>query len=174
MVKVPEHLYNRGEVYNLCISRGTLSEEERFKINEHIIQTIVMLDAMPFPKHMQRVPEYAGTHHETLTGSGYPRKLDGSDLSIPARIMAIADIFEALTAADRPYKKAKTLSESVKVLSFFKKDGHIDPVLFDLFLTSGVYRKYGERFLHPSQLDEVDISLYLTPALSKPELMTSA
>ena len=173
-VKVPEHLYNRGEVYNLCISRGTLSEEERFKINEHIIQTIVMLDAMPFPNHMQRVPEYAGTHHETLTGSGYPRKLDGSDLSIPARIMAIADIFEALTAADRPYKKAKTLSESVKVLSFFKKDGHIDPVLFDLFLTSGVYRKYGERFLHPSQLDEVDISLYLTPAPSKPELMTSA
>jgi HD-GYP domain-containing protein (c-di-GMP phosphodiesterase class II) len=162
-VKVPEHLYNRGEVYNLCISRGTLTEEERFKINEHIIQTIVMLDAMPFPKHMQRVPEYAGTHHETLTGSGYPRKLDGSELSIPARIMAIADIFEALTAADRPYKKAKTLSESVKVLSFFKKDGHIDPVLFDLFLTSGVYRTYGERFLHPSQMDEVDILPYLTP-----------
>ncbi len=162
-VKVPEHLYNRGEVYNLCISRGTLSEEERFKINEHIIQTIVMLDAMPFPKHMQRVPEYAGTHHETLTGSGYPRKLDASELSIPARIMAIADIFEALTAADRPYKKAKTLSESVKVLSFFKKDGHIDPVLFDLFLTSGVYRQYGERFLHASQIDEVDITPYLTP-----------
>ncbi|MFZ4289658.1 HD domain-containing phosphohydrolase [Variovorax sp. HJSM1_2] len=162
-VKVPEQLYNRGEIYNLCISRGTLTEEERFKINEHIIQTIVMLDAMPFPKHMQRVPEYAGTHHETLTGSGYPRKLDGSQLSIPARIMAIADIFEALTAADRPYKKAKTLSESVKVLSFFKKDGHIDPVLFDLFLTSGVYRRYGERFLHPSQMDEVDITPYLTP-----------
>jgi HD-GYP domain-containing protein (c-di-GMP phosphodiesterase class II) len=160
-VKVPEHLYNAGEVYNLCIARGTLTEEERFKINEHIIQTIVMLDNMPFPKHLRRVPEYAGTHHETLTGSGYPRKLTAAELSVPSRIMAIADIFEALTASDRPYKKAKTLSESIKILSFFKKDGHIDPVLFDLFLSSGVYRRYAERFLLPEQIDEVDIAAYL-------------
>lgn len=125
------------------------------------MQTIAMLERLPFPKHLKRVPEYAGTHHETLTGSGYPRALASDRLSIPARIMAIADIFEALTASDRPYKKAKTLSESVKILSFFKKDGHIDADLFDLFLTSGCYRRYAERFLQSHQIDEVDISAYV-------------
>ncbi|PKN19717.1 MAG: diguanylate cyclase [Deltaproteobacteria bacterium HGW-Deltaproteobacteria-6] len=160
-MKVPEHLYNFGEVQNLCVEKGTLTEEERFKINEHVIQTIVMLEALPFPKELSRVPEYAGSHHETLTGSGYPLGLTKDDLSIPARIMAIADIFEALTASDRPYKKAKTLSESVKILSFFKKDKHIDPDLFDLFLTSGVYLRYASRYLRPEQIDHVDISKYL-------------
>ncbi|WP_050750757.1 HD domain-containing phosphohydrolase [Paramagnetospirillum magneticum] len=159
--KIPENLYNFGEVYNLSVGRGTLSEEERFKINEHIIQTIIMLKQMPFPKHLSRVVEYAGAHHETLVGTGYPRKLAAEDLSIPARITAIADIFEALTASDRPYKKPKTLSECVKILSFFKKDKHVDPDLFDLFLTSGVYRRYAERFLKPEQIDEVDISAYV-------------
>ncbi|MBR9971033.1 GAF domain-containing protein [Magnetospirillum sp. J10] len=161
-VNIPENLYNFGEVYNLSVSRGTLSEEERFKINEHIMQTIAMLERLPFPKHMQRVPEYAGTHHETMIGTGYPRKLDASQLSVPSRIMAIADIFEALTASDRPYKKAKTLSESIKILSFFKKDKHIDGDLFDLFLTSGVYKEYAERFLLPEQIDEVAVEQYLT------------
>ena len=161
-VKVPENLYNFGELYNLSIARGTLTEEERFKINDHIIQTIVMLDGLPLPKHLKRVPEYAGTHHETLIGNGYPRKLTLDQLSVPSRIMAIADIFEALTASDRPYKKAKSLSESVKILSFFKKDQHVDPDLFDLFLTSGVYKRYGERYLQPEQLDEVDITRYLS------------
>jgi len=160
-VQVPENLYNFGEILNLCVARGTLSEEERYKINEHIIQTVAMLDALPFPRELRRVPEYAGTHHETLTGSGYPRKLTKDDLSVPARIMAIADIFEALTASDRPYKKAKTLSESVKILSFFKKDKHIDPELFDLFLSSGVYLRYAERYLKPEQIDSVDVSMYL-------------
>lgn len=160
-LKIPEHLYNHGEIYNLSIGRGTLTEEERFKINEHIIQTIVMLERMPLPPNLKRVPEYAGTHHETLTGTGYPRRLTADALSVPARIMAIADIFEALTASDRPYKKAKTLSESIKILSHFKKDRHIDPVLFDLFLTSGVYREYAQRFLLPEQIDEVDITPYL-------------
>ncbi len=160
-LKVPEHLYHHGEVYNLSVGRGTLTEEERFKINEHIIQTIVMLQRMPLPPNLQRVPEYAGTHHETLTGTGYPRRLQAEQLSVPSRIMAIADIFEALTASDRPYKKAKTLSESIKILSHFKKDRHIDPVLFDLFLTSGVYQEYARRFLRPEQIDEVDITPYL-------------
>ncbi len=161
-VKVPQHLYNYGEVYNLSIGRGTLSEEERFKINEHIIQTIVMLEAMPYPKELRRVPEYAGTHHETLVGTGYPRRLTKEQLSVPARITAIADIFEALTASDRPYKKAKSLSESVKILYFFKKDNHIDPDLFDLFLRSGVYLRYAERYLKPEQIDAVDIAKYLS------------
>lgn len=162
-VKVPRHLYNFGEVYNLSISRGTLSEEERFKINEHIIQTIVMLSQLPLPKHLRRVPEYAGTHHETLIGTGYPRRLTAEQLSVPSRIMAIADIFEALTASDRPYKQTKTLSESIKILWFFKKDKHIDADLFDLFLSSGLYLRYAERFMLPSQIDVVDISAYLGP-----------
>ena len=162
-VRVPTHLYNYGEVYNLAVSRGTLTEEERFKINEHVMQSLMMLEQLPLPKNLQRVPAYAGTHHETLLGTGYPRGLDASQLSVPMRIMAIVDIFEALTASDRPYKKAKTLSESVKILSFFKKDGHIDPDLFDLFLSSGVYLRYAEKFLRPEQIDTVDVARYLGP-----------
>jgi HD-GYP domain-containing protein (c-di-GMP phosphodiesterase class II) len=161
-VKVPESLYNYGEIYNLSIGRGTLTEEERFKINEHVMQSLIMLEQLPLPKNLKRVPEYAGTHHETLTGTGYPRRLTESELTVPMRIMAIADVFEALTASDRPYKKAKTLSESVKILSFMKKDKHVDPVLFELFLTSGVYKKYAEKYLKPEQIDEVDVSHYVT------------
>ena len=158
---VPENAFNYGELHNLAVSRGTLTDEERFKINDHIVQTIVMLEGLPFPPHLARVAEYAGTHHETLKGDGYPRKLDASQLSVPARIMAIADIFEALTAADRPYKKAKTLSESVKILAGFRDRGHIDPDLFALFLTSGAHRTYAERFLKPEQLDDFDITPFL-------------
>jgi len=158
---VPEHLYNYGEVYNLCIEKGTLTDEERYKINEHVIMSIKMLENIPFPKELSRVSEYAGTHHETLIGTGYPRKLTKEDLSIPARITAIADIFEALTASDRPYKKAKTLSTSIKIMSFMVKDQHIDADLFKLFLSSGVYKTYAEEFLAAEQIDEVDISEYL-------------
>ena len=161
-VDVPEHKYNLGEVYNLSIARGTLTEEERFKINDHIVQTIVMLENLPFPKHLERVPEIAGGHHEKMDGTGYPKKIMGSEMSIPARIMAIADVFEALTAADRPYKKAKTLSESIKIMGFMVKDQHLDPELFQLFLSSGVYKEYAERFLEPSQIDEVDVGQYLS------------
>ena len=160
-LNVPEHKYNQGEVYNLCIGRGTLTAEERFKINDHMVQTIVMLEQLPFPKHLRRVPEYAGGHHETMIGTGYPRRLTKADMSIPARAMAIADIFEALTASDRPYKKAKTLSESVRIMSFMKKDQHIDPDLFALFLKAGVFTEYAERFLDPEQIDDVDIDQYL-------------
>ena len=158
---VPADLFNYGELYNLSVSRGTLTTEERFKINEHIVQTIVMLESLPFPPGLSRVPEYAGTHHETLKGDGYPRRLPADQLSVPARIMAIADVFEALTAADRPYKKAKSLSQSVDILAGFRDRGHIDPDLFDLFLRSGVYRRYAERFLKPEQIDAVEIERYL-------------
>jgi len=163
-IPIPKHLYNNGEVYNLSISRGTLNDEERFKVNEHAIQTILMLDRLKFPKTLRRVPEYAGTHHETLIGSGYPRKLDAQQLSVPARIMVIADIFEALTAADRPYKKPKTLSEAVQILSFFVKDQHIDGDLFRLFLSSGAYLRYAEKYLKPEQRDQVDVAKYLGAA----------
>ena len=160
-LNIPEHKYNFGEIYNLCIARGTLTEEERFKINDHIVQTIIMLEQLPFPKHLKRVPEYAGGHHEKMDGTGYPRKLTEREMSVPARIMAIADIFEALTAADRPYKDPKKLSDSVKIMSFMKKDAHIDGELFKLFLTSGVYKEYADRFLEPYQIDDVDIAKYL-------------
>lgn len=159
-ISVPEHLYNHGELYNLSISKGTLTDEERFKINEHIIQTIVMLENLPLPSNLKRVPEYAGTHHETLLGTGYPRKLDKSQLSIPARIMAIADIFEALTASDRPYKQAKTLSESIEILARLRDKGHIDADLFALFLQSGLPTRYAERHLHPDQIDAIDIERF--------------
>ena len=161
-VDVPEHKYNLGEVYNLSIGRGTLTDEERFKINDHIVQTIVMLENLPFPKHLERVPEIAGGHHEKMDGTGYPKKIMGGEMSIPARIMAIADVFEALTAADRPYKKPKTLSESIKIMGFMVKDQHLDPDLFQLFLSSGVYKDYADRFLEPSQIDEVDVGQYLS------------
>ncbi len=164
-VDVPEHKYNLGEVYNLSIARGTLTDEERFKINDHIVQTIVMLENLPFPPHLARVPEIAGGHHEKMDGTGYPKKLKGDEMSIPARIMAIADVFEALTAADRPYKPPKTLSESIRIMGFMVKDQHLDPELFRLFLESGVYRQYADRFLQPDQIDDVDISDYL-PASS--------
>ncbi|MCP5371095.1 MAG: GAF domain-containing protein [Hyphomicrobiales bacterium] len=158
---VPEYDANLGELYNLCIPRGTLTNEERFKINDHIVQTIVMLEQLPFPRTMRRVPEYAGGHHEKMDGTGYPRRLSGEQMSLPARIMAVADIFEALTAADRPYKPAKKLSESIRIMSFMAKDAHIDRDLFELFLTSGVYRDYAEAHLLPEQIDEVDVAQYV-------------
>jgi len=158
---VPEYKFNRGEIYNLSISRGTLSTEERFKINDHMIQTIIMLDKLPYPKHLRDVPIIAGCHHETMDGKGYPKRLSRDQMPLTARMMAIADIFEALTASDRPYKKAKTLSEAIRILSFMRNDRHIDPDLFDLFLTSGIWLEYAHRFLQPEQIDEVDISQYL-------------
>ena len=161
-VTMPENLYNRGEVYNLSVRSGTLTPEERFKISEHIMQTIAMLDKLPFPSQLARVPEYAGTHHETMAGTGYPRRLGASELSLPARIMAVADIFEALTASDRPYKEAKPLSEAIAILHSFKIRQHIDPEVFDLFLSSGVYLEYAKKFLKPEQIDEVDIPRYLS------------
>ncbi len=160
-MEVPERLYNRGELYNLSVSRGTLSEEERYKINEHIVQTLIMLSQLPFPKHLRQVPEIAGGHHEKMDGTGYPKRLLRDEMSVQARMMAIADIFEALTAVDRPYKKGKTLSEAIRIMSLMQKDAHIDPDLFALFLRSGVYLDYAERFMRPEQIDEVDIERYL-------------
>ncbi len=160
-MEIPEHLYNLGEVYNLCISRGTLTPEDRYIINEHIITTIQMLETLPYPENMTRIPEYAGAHHETLIGTGYPRKLTAREMSIPARIMAVADVFEALTASDRPYKKAKKLSEAIRILSRMVKDRHLDKDLFRLFLESGVYLEYARKFCAPSQIDEVDVAAYL-------------
>ncbi len=150
---VPEKLYNRGEIHNLCIRRGTLTDEDRYKINEHIVHTIKMLEQLDFPKHMKQVPEMAGGHHERMDGTGYPKKLKGEEMSLVARMIAIADVFEALTAADRPYKPGKKLSDSLRIMRYMATDGHIDPLLFDFFLTSGVAQAYANRFLSAEQVD---------------------
>jgi HD-GYP domain-containing protein (c-di-GMP phosphodiesterase class II) len=162
-MEVPVHLYNQGELYNLSIARGTLTDEDRFKINEHMISTIRMLESLPFPDELKNVPRYASTHHETMKGSGYPRRLPGEALSIPERILAIADIFEALTAVDRPYKKAKPVSEAIDILHKMADDNHIDRDCFELFLKERVYMEYAAQYLAIEQIDEVDISRYIDP-----------
>lgn len=145
-----------NEIENLTIARGTLTASERETINHHIVATINMLEALPWPKHLKNVPEYAGGHHERMDGKGYPRGLKREQMSVPSRIMGIADIFEALTAKDRPYKRGKTLSESLQILGRFKEDGHIDPDLFDVFVRKKVYLQYAEQFLDVQQIDNVE------------------
>jgi HD-GYP domain-containing protein (c-di-GMP phosphodiesterase class II) len=147
-----------NEVANLTIKFGTLTDEERKIINNHIVVTIRMLESLPWPKHLQNVPEYAGGHHERMDGKGYPRGLTRDQMSVQARIMAIADIFEALTAADRPYKKGKTLSESLKILGNFRMNGHIDPELFDIFIRDKIYLSFAHKNMAANQIDEVDES----------------
>lgn len=146
------------ELENLNIRAGTLTQKERETINYHIVATIKMLEQLPWPKHLKNVPEYAGGHHERMDGKGYPKGLIREQMSVQARVMGIADIFEALTARDRPYKRGKTLSESLEILGNFKLNGHIDPDLFDVFVRQKVYLKYAEQFLDPEQIDEVDES----------------
>jgi len=146
------------EVENLTIPSGTLTASEREIINHHIDVTIKMLESLPWPKHLKNVAEYAGGHHERMDGKGYPRGLTREQMSVQARVMGIADIFEALTAKDRPYKKGKTLTESLTILGKFKLGGHIDPDLFDIFIREKVYLDYAQQFLSPEQIDDVDLS----------------
>ena len=152
----PIQLLSNDEIYNLTIAKGTLLPEERQVINNHIVATIKMLESLPFPKHLRHVPEYAGGHHEKMDGTGYPRGLKGEQMSIQARIMAVADIFEALTAKDRPYKDGKKLSESLRILGFMKQDAHIDPDIFQLFVDEKIYLQYADHYLDPAQIDDVD------------------
>ena len=170
-VDLPEHLYNRGELHNLGVERGTLTAEERYKINDHMAQTIRMLAQLPFPRHLRAVPEIAGGHHEKMDGTGYPRRLKREQLSVSARMVAVADVFEALTATDRPYKKGKTLSESLQIMAVMCEKQHIDADVFGLFLRSGVYLAYAQRYMQPAQIDGVDINHYLSvrgPGLTLP------
>jgi hypothetical protein len=161
---VSRTLLTDDEVMNLSIQRGTLNDNEREIVNSHITVTIKMLEALPFPKHLQNVPEFAGGHHEKMDGTGYPRGLRREELSVQARIMAIADIFEALTATDRPYKKAKKLSECLKIMGLMSEDDHIDPDIFEIFIKQQVYMDYAEEFLDPALVDEIDETLI--PGLS--------
>lgn len=146
------------EIENLTIRAGTLTAAEREIINHHIVVTIKMLEALPWPQHLKNVPEYAAGHHERMDGKGYPRGLKREQMSVQARIMGIADIFEALTAKDRPYKKGKTLTESLTILGRFKLGGHIDPDLFDIFISDKIYLAYAHEFLSADQIDDVDLS----------------
>jgi HD-GYP domain-containing protein (c-di-GMP phosphodiesterase class II) len=152
------HFLSEDELKNLTIRAGTLTGDERQVINHHIVATIKMLEALPWPRHLKNVPEYAGGHHERMDGKGYPKGLTREQMSVQARVMGIADIFEALTAKDRPYKKGKTLSESLEILGRMRLNGHVDPDLFDVFVRKKVYRKYAELFLDKEQIDEVDES----------------
>ena len=154
----PERFLSKDEEDNLNIAYGTLNPGEREIINHHIVATIKMLEALPWPRHLTNVPEYAGGHHERMDGKGYPRGLTREQMSVQARVMGIADIFEALTAKDRPYKKGKTLSESLGILGRMKEGGHVDPDLFDIFVREKVYLRYAREFLDPEQIDDVDES----------------
>ncbi|MYM59250.1 transporter substrate-binding domain-containing protein [Vibrio sp. OCN044] len=152
-MQAPEYLSDHGEIYNLSIQRGTLTKEDRYRINEHMVSGIKMLESLPFPDDLKQVPRLATTHHETLAGKGYPRQIDGSELSVKERILAIADIFEALTAADRPYKKAFTLSKAIAIMEEMVTNKHIDGDLFTLFIEQNLHISYAERFLDRSQID---------------------
>lgn len=155
-VTPPQALYNRGELYNLSIRRGTLTEEERYKINDHITRTIIMLEELPLPRHLRGVPEIAGAHHETMDGQGYPRGLRREKMSWSARMMAVADIFEALTAWDRPYKESKTLRETLDIMDGFKQRNHIDPDVYELFIRASIPQCYAGKYLKPEQNDLPD------------------
>ncbi len=161
---LPDHLidgFNRGELHNLKIHHGTITKEERAKINDHINVTIDMLKALPFPKELSNVVEYAGCHHEWVNGKGYPNHLTGSQMSVPAKIMAIADVFEALTARDRPYKEPKKLSEVLRIMQEMKNIGHLDPDLYRVFITHKVYLDYAEQYIEKEQIDEINPEEYL-------------
>jgi HD-GYP domain-containing protein (c-di-GMP phosphodiesterase class II) len=144
------------EMENLTIRAGTLTAAERETINHHIVATIKMLEELPWPRHLKRVPEYAGGHHERMDGRGYPKGLTREQMSVQARLMGIADIFEALTASDRPYKKGMKLSQAMAIMHKLRCSNHIDPDLFDVFVKERIYLRYAEQFLDPSQIDEVN------------------
>ena len=163
-MRVPRYKFNRGELHNLSVRHGTLTEEDRYIINHHIVQTIIMLERLPFPAHLRDVPNMAGSHHERMDGNGYPRRLTAAQMSLPARMMAIADIFEALTAVDRPYKRGKTLSEALGLMATMCRNRHIDPDLFELFVRSDIPWRYAQRYLRKEQIDEVDIGAVLQRA----------
>ena len=151
-------LLNDDEVENLSIRRGTLTAGEHDVMKRHMDVTKNILDALPFPKHLSKVSEYALGHHEKLDGTGYPRGLTKEQMSIPARLMAITDIFEALSAVDRPYKKAKPVSECLFILGTMVEKNHLDPDIFAVFIESGVYKNYISEYANPEQLDDVDLN----------------
>ena len=166
-MRLPAPAQHQGELHNLSVRRGTLTDEDRFKINDHIVQTFTMLKGLPWPAGLEGVPHMAATHHERLDGQGYPRRLGAEALTLEDRVMALADVFEALTAADRPYKPAKSLTESLRIMAFMARDQHLDPELFRYFLRSRLWAQFGHDYLQPAQRDEVNldaIEALITPS----------
>jgi len=155
---LPLYKQNMGELHNLSVRRGTLTEEDRFRINEHIVQTYTMLKTLPWPQALSRVPELAATHHERLDGQGYPRRLKADQLGLPERVMALADVFEALTAADRPYKTPKPLSETLAIMARMCRERHLDTELFRYFLRSQLWQQLAHTYLQAAQIDQVDLA----------------
>ena len=163
-MQLPHYQRNTGEIYNLSIRRGTLTSEDRFAINNHIVQTLIMLTKLPWPKHLQRIPDLATNHHERMDGQGYPRRLQAAQMSVEERVLALADVFEALTAADRPYKSAKTISESLMIMAKMCQENHLDRTLFIYFVQSRLWLDYAQQFIPPHQIDEVDIDAVVRTA----------
>ncbi len=155
---VQQPVLSIDEVNNLQVRRGTLTQAEREVMKHHMVITMDILETLPFPKHLQNVTEYALGHHETMDGKGYPRGLTKEQMSVPARLMALADIFEALSAADRPYKKAKPVSECLRIMGQMVENNHLDPDIFAIFIESKVYESYIEEFASQEQLDQIDLS----------------
>jgi response regulator RpfG family c-di-GMP phosphodiesterase len=149
-----EYYLSDDEVHNLCIRKGSLTDAERNIINNHAKMTQEILEQLPFPNRLTNVPVFAGGHHEKLDGTGYPNGLSAEDLPLQARILAIADVFEALTAKDRPYKKPMNLTQAVRIMGFMKKDKHIDPDIYDLFIEKRIYYDYAIKEMNPEQIDE--------------------
>ncbi len=156
---IKQNILTQNEIDNLCIAKGTLTNDERHIINNHARLSYEILNSLPFPKRLQRVPEIASGHHEKINGQGYPLGLKGDEITFEARILAIADIFEALTASDRPYKNANTLNQSLKIMSFMVKDGELDKDLVKFFIDKKLYLKYANNNLLPEQMDEVTVSI---------------
>jgi len=150
-------ILTENEAYNVSIQKGTITEEERTIINEHAKVTVDILNNLPFPKKYKNVPQISGNHHERINGKGYPSGLKGNEISFEARILAITDVFEALTASDRPYKKANPLSVAMKILYFMAKEGDLDKDIVKFFYTSGLYMEYAKEHLPPSSIDEVTV-----------------
>jgi len=152
------NLLSENEVYNLSIRKGTLTQEERTVINNHVTVSFNMLNALPFPKKLKRVPVVAASHHKKVKGGGYgaPELMD-LPMTLEDKILAVADVFEALTANDRPYKKANSLNTSLRILSFMVKDGDLDKDLVKFFVDKELHLEYADRHLAEEQKDEITV-----------------
>ncbi len=153
--------YDQREILNLKTPQGTINNKERDKIKEHVVNTVKILKNIPFPQEYGNIVEYAGSHHERIDGKGYPNGITGDQMSIPAKILAVADIFEALTARDRPYKEPKKMSQVLRIMQEMKNTGHLDPDVYEVFIKSGVYMEYAKEYMEPNQLDEFNPEEFL-------------
>jgi HD-GYP domain-containing protein (c-di-GMP phosphodiesterase class II) len=148
---------NDDEIENLTISRGTLNARERKVIEDHAALTIRLLGQLPFPPQLSGVPRIAGSHHERIDGHGYPLGLAGAEITLQGRLLGLADVFEALTAPDRPYRDPLSVSDALEELGRLVKRGHLDADLFDVFLRERVHLLYAREHLLPEQLDDATL-----------------